>query len=309
LDDFHAAGYDLTQRAFLTPAGDADGDGATNQEEWEAYGLPLVPGQPATPPETDVSAGIAAYVAAALNPAVTPSGGEGEGEGEGEPEPCPYLGVLDSQGEALAAQAGAAGIGSPDWSTRDFEGWPGQDPSGDGLPESYQMALITAVICDSDYWASASVLAQLGENATLYSADLDDLGIGGILKDSAAVMAAMMGTSEAMKTTWNGVFMLFGVPEGLPRIAQYKVFTGSGKASNEIFSADGDLDGDGLTNQEEYDQVVAAGGDRDVFVRAAMDPGNFWPGNPALPLAGLLGLALLSGAASVGGVYVIRKKH
>ena len=76
--DFLAAGYDLTQRAFLTPDGDADGDGATNQEEWDFFGAPLAPAQP-IPPDEDVTAAIDAYVAAALDPNVfppsAPSGG------------------------------------------------------------------------------------------------------------------------------------------------------------------------------------------------------------------------------------------
>ena len=60
------------------------------------------------------------------------------------------------------------------------------------------------------------------------------------------------------------------------------VFT---SGSNEIFSAAGDLDGDGDTNLEEYLAVTDRGGDMSAFVSAATTAGPFWPGNPDLPLA------------------------
>jgi hypothetical protein len=84
------------------------------------------------------------------------------------------------------------------------------------------------------------------------------------------------------------VCALFGLnPEN------YEPVTLPGKGVNEPFSAEGDCDGDGTSNIEEYEYVVACGGDIESFVIAASENSPFWEENPALPVAGLIGLLLL----------------
>jgi len=83
---------------------------------------------------------------------------------------------------------------------------------------------------------------------------------------------------------------------------------GAAKLASEPFSAAGDYNGDGLTNGETYTAVTDAGGDRDVFVSAATGTNPFWPGNPGLPVTGMLGLAALAVAAASAGAMVIRRK-
>ena len=81
-----------------------------------------------------------------------------------------------------------------------------------------------------------------------------------------------------------------------------------GKLANEPFSASGDYNEDGLSNGDTYDAVTGAGGDRGDFVGAATGSNPFWPGNPGLPVAGALGLALLAGMCTTAGVISLRKK-
>ena len=72
-------------------------------------------------------------------------------------------------------------------------------------------------------------------------------------------------------------------------------------------SAFGDADGDTKTNIEEWDEVMAAGGGIDTWLDAATDPDNFWAGNPDMPVAGILGLALLAGSMLAGAALAICK--
>jgi len=75
------------------------------------------------------------------------------------------------------------------------------------------------------------------------------------------------------------------------------------KSANEPFAWDGDLDGDGYTNLEEYQFVSAAGGSREQFVYAAS--GGF--AGPGVPVAGLLGLGLLAAVSGAAGFLTLRK--
>lgn len=80
------------------------------------------------------------------------------------------------------------------------------------------------------------------------------------------------------------------------------------KASSEPFAADADYNGDGITNKQAYDLVTEAGGDRFVFVQAAAGNNPFWTGNPGLPVAGPIGLAILACACAVVGALSTRRK-
>jgi len=191
------------------------------------------------------------------------------------------------------------------WGTWDIEGLPGADP-GDGLPDAAQMALIEHVACHT--WLNASTLTFIGmtTNKELFETDMATLG--GDFEDLAEfsiVFAGLIGSSTEMKDTVDEMFVTMG-EAGLPSYAEYVVF-GVGK-EGPLFGADGDADGDGLTNLVEYEQVVATGGGIATFVDAATDYDNFWDGNPDLPVAGILGLGLLVGAMLAGAALALRKK-
>ena len=85
------------------------------------------------------------------------------------------------------------------------------------------------------------------------------------------------------------------------------IFGASGKSETEPLSADGDFNGDGLTNKQAYDLVKAANGDRIVFVQAAASNNPFWAGNTALPLVRSTGLAVLATLLCVAAAMHLRK--
>jgi len=92
---------------------------------------------------------------------------------------------------------------------------------------------------------------------------------------------------------------LLGPASTLPEIEIYGV---TGKAAGEPFAAEGDYNGDGLTNKETYDATVGAGGDMASYVSNATGDDPFWSGNPNLPAVGLVGLAALIGSLALGGI-------
>lgn len=88
--------------------------------------------------------------------------------------------------------------------------------------------------------------------------------------------------------------------EGL-HLPNWVVYGSARKASNEPLAADGDYNGDGLTNARVYELVTAAGGDRFDFVRAAASNDPFWSGNPGLPATGLFGLLVMVLGVGIAG--------
>lgn len=104
------------------------------------------------------------------------------------------------------------------------------------------------------------------------------------LRDTGALpfVAATLAISSEWQATWAGL--------GLTN--QYQVVTGGGKTGNgEPFSPGGDLDGDGVTNQEVFEAVAAAGGDVYDYIEG-VDPA-FYAGPPEMPVAGGAAVALL----------------
>jgi hypothetical protein len=112
---------------------------------------------------------------------------------------------------------------------------------------------------------------------------------------SAYVFAA------AIPASWNAAPPFIEFPE-------LEIYGTGGKLGDEPYSGAGDYDGDGKTNNEVFNAVNGAGGDVQDFINGATGAaGPFWPGNPDLPVAGMLGLAILSGALVVA--YTRRSKR
>jgi hypothetical protein len=84
---------------------------------------------------------------------------------------------------------------------------------------------------------------------------------------------------------------------------------------DEVLSPGGDLDGDGYTNQEEYENVRAAGvlGTRTAFYEAVADSGS--DGTIALPSTGMVARSLLAtacvilGVSAIAGVLAVRRRR
>ena len=71
----------------------------------------------------------------------------------------------------------------------------------------------------------------------------------------------------------------------------------NGKSPHEPFSGAGDIDGDGITNADEYGAVVSYGGSIDTFAQVAL----YWPGAGPLPVAGVIGLGALASVIALVG--------
>lgn len=138
-------------------------------------------------------------------------------------------------------------------------------------------------------------LGDFAELAGLLQVLLDNFGPGGagfIGPELAAEMEEMIALAATITIT-PPPFIIYG---------------STPKTADEPFSAFGDFDDDGTTNQVVYDGIVASGGGVVEFVAAATGSNPWWPGNPNLPAAGFLGLGLLASAIATGGAFVLRKR-
>lgn len=202
-----------------------------------------------------------------------------------------------------------APLGWSQWSDFDMEGM-GSGAAGDGIPDAWQMALIERVYCETDTPWHAALEQTLDANAALFAQDIEALATAypalSPLLDCRALWPALMTTSPAMQTALNAIVLaLTGQAAGLANMGSYLVFGSEAKTTPAPLSAAGDLDGDGFTNLEEYEHVVAAGGDAETFADAATDPYNFWAGNPAVRVHGLAGLMLLAALFGVSGTWAV----
>ena len=187
---------------------------------------------------------------------------------------------------------------------------------GDGLPDRYQVALVQYALDNPGVPDHDRIVQEFEENRTLLRADADwlqqnSMGDFMALKSYDELFAAMLGFSAEMQAAVNAfVKVSTDGTTGLPHIADYHVFglEGGGKTADEPYSAMGDLDGDGLTNVDEYEIVVAAGGGPNVFASVAFDPYNIWYGNSAVPALGIVGLVVVSGMLTLLSLRLIRRR-
>jgi len=194
-----------------------------------------------------------------------------------------------------------------------------RETPGDALPDAFQLALIENALCEYSYfWDEQCMIDNFLANKATFAEDVQDIAQVdpdlAVLGDYNNLFAGLLGTSAAMQNTIDAVIRdRTGGAIGLPRLLEYRVFgvdCGKGlKDAGEPFSGPGDLNGDGITNAETYALVVASGGTIETFVGAASGSTPFWPGNPDLPVGGIAGLALLVGAALLGGHALLKRKE
>jgi len=229
--------------------------------------------------------------------------GEGEGEGEGG---CDLFETLETEGSAVALARGDVlgpllGLRPENWTNYpmwDIEGVEAGPPGpfGDGIRDLWQLAMFADSYCNPNRWLHDQAVAAHETNLLAVIAEWPE---GANLHEWIAVSVSL---SSRMRAT---VCALFGLnPEN------YEPVTLPGKAVNEPFSAEGDCDGDGVSNIEEYEYVVACGGDIESFVTAASENSPFWEENPALPVAGIIGLLLLcAGVAFAAARFRLRSER
>ena len=241
--------------------------------------------------------------------------------------PCPFAGALTAQGaafheavmEAESIEPGlkddVVALGVSDWSGWDIEGIENYPPDapGDGLPDYAQAALIEYVACNEALDASSSMFAAMTTNKGLFESDVAALSATypelATLATYKDLFAGLIGSSPEMKATVNAIILeMTGGGSGLPSLNEYVIF-GSGGKGLPWFAGYGNFDGDDLTNAEEWAAVLAAGKGLDEFLLAATDPNNFWPGNPEIPVAGVIGAGLLAGTLLIAAAHALRRKQ
>jgi hypothetical protein len=105
-------------------------------------------------------------------------------------------------------------------------------------------------------------------------------------------------------TVSGGVFMPSAL-KGLSLAGGYEAFDVVAKAVDEPYSATGDLDGDGITNLVEYQNIVALGGTPEEFANSAndvMNDGTQLPGGEGEGDRPLCGASWRDGAPISNGV-------
>jgi hypothetical protein len=205
---------------------------------------------------------------------------------------CFYFDTFVQEGQLLALnreQFGIAGMPS---------NWAEWDIDGGGIPDMWELALLAHVLCDDTQALHSLVTTQWDENYAQLEADLNDP-----LKFAAygEVLTGLIGLSTEMQATYKGLV--------LQLTGHYHIYGVAGKLADEPFAPEGDLDGDGLSNLDEYQLVVAVGGGVDLFCQVASDPSPFWPGNPPVPVSRTLALGLLITTVCALGVRAALRKR
>ncbi|MCX5769989.1 MAG: hypothetical protein NTZ09_06915, partial [Candidatus Hydrogenedentes bacterium] len=198
---------------------------------------------------------------------------------------------------------------------------------GDGWYDWFELRLVEHVLCNDRFWAHDLVTDLFNQNKELFQQDIADLYAAsctpgdpdgdpllilcgeqfGNLVPAAALL------SSDMRDTIDGLLALgFGDTTApfsiLPQISSYATCCSGAKVTGELFSPDGDLDLDGISNQDEFDAAMAATGDLEIALMAITDEYNFWPGNPDMPATGIFGLAALAASLFASGFVFARKK-
>lgn len=235
------------------------------------------------PPAYDGIAIVGLTATGANVPTGAPSEGEAPVEGEGEGE-----GESGGGGECWEVKYDAlmAAFNEQLMFVDDFWGVVIEDWDGGGITDWFDLALLAKAMCDYP------------EAQAVFDSNVSTLTFWGQSDSWNTVWAAL----ATLSTEGNAVasYFTFGTP--------FTTWDTGSKTATQPLSPSGDYDNDGQTNLQEYQQVIAAGRGVDVYVQAASSSSPFWPGNPELPVAGFVGLGLLSGLLLVGGARLSRTK-
>lgn len=189
-----------------------------------------------------------------------------------------YLSLFQAEMQALYTLLGE------DYLTADLD--------ADGLPDYFQVGLVAYVLSVQTHPYSNLVHALYASSITQLQAEPN---YAAQIAPYHHAVAALMITSQAMADYWIAYFSLTG---------SYSPFIIS-KTADEPFSAQGDLDGDGYTNLEEFENSQAAGGGIDEFMEAANDPNS---NGKALPALRSWGIAALLASLIVIACHTLRRR-
>ena len=170
---------------------------------------------------------------------------------EGEPV-CPVESATDTEGAEVYTAISTSSL-NLDWYTSDLD--------GNGIPDNWEAAVVSEVLCDRHG-------ALYGPVRSLYQSTLALLATEDAYLDVLhTVEHAIIIMSLVSHGLFNAVVAQAQIDSADVVTLDYPSFTVGGV---EVFSASGDPDGDGLTNKQEYDNVIAAGGTRSDYVAAVL---------------------------------------
>lgn len=135
--------------------------------------------------------------------------------------------------------------------------WATLDVDAGGIADCFEVALVQAVVCGSSAWGLDAACVFEGNVQTVLREPENVLNRTEVAQVAAAMLSVGPEMQEALRA--------FGFA------GEYGVIGGA-KSLAGPFSPEGDADGDGLTNLQEYLNVLAAGGDTDEYVAAALNP-------------------------------------
>jgi len=178
----------------------------------------------------------------------------------------------------------------------------GPDHNGDGIPDPYQVALIAAAVC-----ANPAIEAVYEANLAAAQHLLADDPLGwGYPAEMAPQIAieAMMDNAAWDVICWYYWYCYTSYYDWGTYQMTDAFFVEYPLTALPKLRGGGDLDGDGYTNLQEYEYMVARGASPTQYAYAAS--GGF--AGQAVPVVGLVGLGLLAAACSVGGAMALRRK-
>ncbi len=152
------------------------------------------------------------------------------------------------------------------------------------IPERWGISMVRTVLCNLKHphhertlvVHTANVVALQDEPASVFDR----------VEPFQNVLAALLLINQSRQDYFKALLGLTNT---------YETVRGPKRAlSDEVFSEEGDLDGDGTNNVVEYDNVLRSGGTMEDFAEATSDPGS--RGIVAAPVMGWFGLVLLGSA-------------
>ena len=199
---------------------------------------------------------------------------------------CPDF---NGQGNNLYTYIGSVLSSTQTFSTDDLD--------ATGMRDHYEAALAGHVLCNGRVaWYENAICTFQANRATLAGE-----ASYASLQPFADALAMLLSISPSLRQTLITDLSLTG---------SYSVVTDGAKSGAEVLSPGGDPDHDGLTNQQEYQNVLANGGTQDDYVAAALNP--LLDGNPAtqaaLPVAGYAGVVLAALLLPLG-LFDARRKR
>ncbi len=168
-----------------------------------------------------------------------------------------------------------------------------------GIPDQAELALLVTYLkgMGRDAPLTVEAICQFEANKALWLTDGLLADFENVFGASPNAIAALMSMSPAMNT----VFQTLGATETYPVIH----WPGE-EGEPPPFSINGDLDRDGLTNMEEWANVISSDRRVEDYIQAAAYPGL--DGSNTLPLISDAGLALLIALLGMAGLRLFRRR-